>query len=74
MRWGMSVEGAENGLKAWLDSSNGDGELETNDSNYAYNYLKIPENIKDIYENVTLLRRISYGYATCLDPTLTQNN
>jgi hypothetical protein len=28
--------------KAWIDSSNGAGELETNDDEYGYDYLMMP--------------------------------
>ena len=31
--------------KAWIDASQGYGELETNDINYAYKYLTMLENI-----------------------------
>lgn len=61
--------------KAWIDASKGKGELETNDVNYAYKYLKMPENIMDIYDIVNWLKRKSdAGYAICYDPILTNNN
>jgi len=61
--------------KAWIDASKGTGELETNDFNYAYKYLTMPENIMDIHDTINWLKRKSNaGYATCHDPILTNNN
>jgi predicted transcriptional regulator len=61
--------------KAWIDASKGKGELETNDIDYAYKYLKMPENILDIHRAVTrMVRKSDAGYAMCYDPTLTNNN
>ena len=63
------------GGKAWIDASKGHGELETNNINYAYKYMTMPENIMDIHDTVNWLKRKSEaGYATCYDPTLTNNN
>ena len=67
-------KGAEEGLKAWIDSSNGTGELETNDPNYAYNYLRMPYIIMDISEAVTSIRKMLLGYSTCWNPYVTYNN
>jgi hypothetical protein len=53
----------------------GDGELETNDINYAYRYLTMPENIMDIHDtNNWLKRKSNAAYAKCHDPILTNNN
>lgn len=62
------------GGMTWIDSSHGKGELETNDIDYAYKSLKMPENIMDIYESVNWLKRKSTGYARHYDPILTDNN
>ena len=49
----------------------GDGELETNDINYAYRYLTMPENIMDIHDtNNWLKRKSGGGYRIYYDPTL----
>lgn len=37
---------------AWIDASYGTGELETNDINYTYKYLMVPENIIHIHQAV----------------------
>ena len=60
--------------KAWIDTSKGNGELETNDVNYAYTYLKMPENVVDIYDTINWLKRKSTGYAKHYDPWLTDND
>ena len=61
--------------KAWIDASKGKGELETNDVNYAYKYLKMPENIMDIYDTINWLKRKSdAGYAIYYDPIFTNND
>jgi hypothetical protein len=60
--------------KSWIDASKGKGELETNDVNYAYKYLKMPENISDIYDTINWLARKSSGYAQHYDPCMTDNN
>jgi predicted transcriptional regulator len=60
--------------RAWIDASQGYGELETNDINYAYKYLIMPENIMQIHQTVINMTRKSSGYALCSHPTLTDNN
>jgi hypothetical protein len=59
--------------KAWVDASMGEGELETNDPDYAYKYLLMPENVMNIYESLNKLVGKS-GFASCYDPVLTDNN
>jgi hypothetical protein len=59
---------------AWIDASQGIGELNTNDVNYAYKYLMMPENIMHIHQTVINMTRKSSGYAICHHPTLTDNN
>jgi predicted transcriptional regulator len=61
--------------KAWIDASQGLGELETNDVDYAYKYLTMPENIFNIYEDLgTIKRKLLSGYSIHYDPILTDNN
>jgi hypothetical protein len=38
----------EDEYRAWIDSSNGVGELETNDSQYGYDYLLMPKTVREI--------------------------
>ena len=71
----QTAETTTKGGKAWIDASKGNGELETNDINYTYKYLTMPENIVDIHDTVNWLKRKSEAaYATCHDPILTNNN
>jgi hypothetical protein len=65
--------------KAWFDASKGNGEIETNDANYAYKYLTMPQNIVDISETIKRMdRKLDAGhhhyYAMYYHPTLTDNN
>ena len=72
-----SREGRKNNYKnsAWLDASQGNGELETDDIYYAYKYLMMPEYVTDIHQGVIKMsRRSSSRYAMCHDPSLTDNN
>ena len=59
-------------LRAWIDSSS--GELETNDINYVYEYLMMPQNIGSIYENTNIIKRKLSGYSLYSDPIITHNN
>ena len=59
---------------AWIDSSNGAGELETNDYEYAYDYLMIPKTIKEISDTITTVRKQTAGYERYSHPFLTMNN
>lgn len=60
--------------KAWIDASPGFGELETNDPDYVYKYLMMPENVMNIHQSLTRLASKSSGFASCYDPVLTDNN
>jgi hypothetical protein len=60
--------------KSWVDASKGRGELETNDVNYAYKYLKMPENVSEIQDIIVNLSRKLSGYRQHYDPCLTDNN
>lgn len=67
--------------EAWIDSSKGFGELETNDAGYVYDYLTMPETVKQIQAKVDRLldqsetiSNYSIGYSRCYDPGLQVNN
>jgi DNA-binding MarR family transcriptional regulator len=42
------LEGIDEDLKAWIDSSGGSGEFETNNLDYAYLYLLMPKTVNEI--------------------------
>ena len=71
-----SREGGKNNDRnsAWVDASQGNGELETDDIYYAYKYLMMPEFIAYIHQAVIKMTRRSLSYTMCHDPTLTDNN
>jgi hypothetical protein len=60
--------------KAWIDSSKGSGELETNDINYAYKYLMMPEIVMDIQNAVNRIARQTAEYEKHYHPIMTYNN
>lgn len=60
--------------RAWIDASRGVGELETNDPDYAYKYMIMPESILDIYNYVRRIYSKLSGYGRCYDPIITENN
>jgi hypothetical protein len=60
--------------KVWFDASHGMGELETNDPEYAFKYLTMPEKVHETHENVSMIKEILYGYKINYDPVLTHNN
>ena len=64
-------EGPE--CRAWIDRSNGAGELETNDPDYAYLYLMMPKTVDEIAD---ALRRINkyIGDELFYHPLKTVNN
>jgi hypothetical protein len=65
----------EGDYKAWVDSSNGNGELETNDTDYAYDYLMMPKTIKEIVDVVMkALMLIDAEHERHYHPSLTRNN
>jgi predicted transcriptional regulator len=60
--------------RAWIDASHGSGELETNDPDYAYKYLTMPEIVFDIFNAIRRLESKASGYKRCHDPLVTDNN
>jgi hypothetical protein len=62
--------------KAWIDSSGGQGELETNDLDYAYLYLMLPKTIDKIANGIDLILEHSNiaRYERSYRPSLTLNN
>ncbi len=68
----MTTKGGSS--KSWIDASKGRGELETNDVNYTYKYLIMPENVSDIHDNILRLTKKSSGYRQHYDPYVTDNN
>lgn len=60
--------------RAWIDASQGVGELETNDPDYAYKYLTMPESVFDIYNYIRKIESKPPGYRRCYDPIVTENN
>jgi predicted transcriptional regulator len=48
--------------KAWIDSSTGIGELETNDPGYAYDYLMMPKYVREILGMITIIKNQTLGY------------
>jgi hypothetical protein len=64
----------EDEYRAWTDSSNGAGELETNDSEYAYDYLLMPKTVKEIANMTMTIIKQTTGYERCYHPLFTVNN
>ena len=60
--------------KAWIDSSNGGGELETNYYEYAYDYLLMPKTVREIAYEITAIKKQNSGYERHYHPHLTINN
>jgi hypothetical protein len=52
----------------------GRGELETNDINYAYKYLMMPEIVMDIQNAVNRIARQTAGYGRHYHPITSDNN
>jgi hypothetical protein len=72
-----SIEGGEGRRrkdKVWIDSSKGSGELETNDVNYAYKYLMMPEVVMEIQKAVNRIARQTARYERHYHPIMTDNN
>ena len=60
--------------RAWVDSSNGAGEFETDNIDYAYQYLMMPRTIEEIANMTLTTSRQIIGYERCYHPGLTVNN
>ena len=63
--------------KAWIDSSNGLGEFETDDPGYAYLYLTMPKTVEKIANTSdAILKRTNapMRYEQCYHPFQTMNN
>ena len=60
--------------RTWIDASHGPDELETDDPDYAYKYLTMPENVFDISNNIKRMESKVSGYKRCYDPLVTDNN
>jgi hypothetical protein len=67
-------EGERRKGRVWIDSSNGNGELETNNVNYAYKYLMMPEIVMDIQKAVNKTARQTAGYERHYHPVMSDNN
>jgi hypothetical protein len=60
--------------RAWIDSSKGAGELETNDDEYGYDYLMMPKTVREIANmTVAVIKQVT-GYERCYHPLFTINN
>jgi hypothetical protein len=70
----IRTQQGEDGSRAWIDSSNGAGELETNDSKYAYDYLMMPKTVKEIANMAMTIIKQTTGYERCYHPLFTVNN
>jgi hypothetical protein len=60
--------------RAWIDSSNGAGELETNDDEYGYDYLRMPKTVREIANMTAAVIKQVTGYERCYHPLFTINN
>jgi hypothetical protein len=47
---------------AWIDSSNGAGELETYDNEYGYDYLMMPKTVREIADMTMGIIKQTTGY------------
>lgn len=65
---------AVEGNEAWIDSSMGKGEFETNDPHYLYLYLEMPKTVYEIRQELDRIRKQTSGYERHHDPLLTYNN
>lgn len=69
-----STDTADKKGKVWIDASHRLGELETNDPEYTFKYLIMPENVFEIHEDVRMIKEMMSGYRIHYDPVLTSNN
>lgn len=68
------IETKNNKGRAWIDASHRVGELETNDPDYAYKYLTMPENVFGLSKDIKKIESKLSGYKRCYDPIVTENN
>ncbi|MGH9983303.1 MAG: hypothetical protein ACRD8W_05030 [Nitrososphaeraceae archaeon] len=69
-----SIKTKNSNGKAWIDASRGAGELETDDPDYAYKYLTMPENVFELSGDIRKIESKLLGYKRCYDPLVTDNN
>ncbi|MFY9967412.1 MAG: hypothetical protein WBL44_04970 [Nitrososphaeraceae archaeon] len=69
-----STDTADKKGKVWIDASHGLGEIETNDPEYTFKYLIMPENVFETHEDVRIIKEMMLGYRIHYDPVLTRNN
>jgi hypothetical protein len=67
-------EGEGDESRAWIDSSNGAGELETNNDKYAFDYLMMPKTVREIANMTMAIIKQTKGYERCYHPLFTVNN
>jgi hypothetical protein len=64
----------EDDSRAWIDSSNMTGELETNDDDYSFDYLMMPKTVREIADTINAIRKQATEYERHYHPHLTINN
>lgn len=64
----------QNGEKAWVDTSKGYGELETDGADYEYLFLMQPLNVNATLEEVVQLKKYMIGHNRSIHPVYTDNN
>jgi hypothetical protein len=69
------TQGETEASRAWVDHSNGSGEFETDDPDYAYLYLMMPKTLEEL-ANISRweLRYKNAEYEQHYHPSLTKNN
>ena len=60
--------------RAWIDSSDGAGEIETDDNEYGYDYLMMPKTVREIANMTMTIIKQTTGYERCYHPWFTVNN
>ena len=69
-----SISTGHNNNKAWIDSSSGTGEVETDDPDYAFLYLTMPRTVREIANMTAAAAKQIIGYERYYLPSLTINN
>jgi Winged helix-turn-helix DNA-binding len=70
----ISIGRQDSDKKAWIDSSNGTGELETDDPDYTFLYLMMPRTVEEIANMTATTAKQLIGYERHYLPSLTVNN